>query len=180
VLGEFPSPVERLLDDSLVGELWVKRDDLNARAFGGNKVRALEWLLGDARAGDTVLTIGGEGSTHVLSTAEHAAALGVESRAIRWRHEMHDVSHKVAARSRERASVIDHALAPVAMLRAIVARRSASPPSSYRSAAGAPPPAWRSDFASRRWTHCWSQRASDHSSPRTDGACSRSRRVRRD
>jgi D-cysteine desulfhydrase len=73
-----------------------------------------------------VLTIGGEGSTHVLSTAEHAAALGVEAHAIRWRHEMHEVSHKVAARSRERASVVDHALAPIAMLRAMAARRSVS------------------------------------------------------
>ncbi|MDQ6831436.1 MAG: 1-aminocyclopropane-1-carboxylate deaminase, partial [Gemmatimonadota bacterium] len=70
-LGQFPSPIERIVHASLRGDLWVKRDDLNADAFGGNKVRTLEWLLGGLIAGDKVLTVGGEGSTHVLATAEH-------------------------------------------------------------------------------------------------------------
>ncbi|MGH7720933.1 MAG: 1-aminocyclopropane-1-carboxylate deaminase/D-cysteine desulfhydrase, partial [Gemmatimonadaceae bacterium] len=72
-LGSFPSPVERYVITS-GSELWIKRDDLNAPAFGGNKVRSLEYLLARVRPGDAVLTIGGVGSTHVLTTAAHARA----------------------------------------------------------------------------------------------------------
>src|SRR5689334_7804811 len=52
--------------------LWLKRED----AIGGNKVRALEFLLATVQPGDVVLTIGGTGSTHCLATAHHARALG--------------------------------------------------------------------------------------------------------
>lgn len=85
-LTTLPSPVQcvRLRDGV---ELWVKRDDLDAPAYGGNKVRALEFLLGGVRAGDVVLTLGGEGSTHVLATAAHAARLGATTTALRWPHE---------------------------------------------------------------------------------------------
>src|SRR5688500_10464418 len=68
--------------------LWIKRDDLNAAGFGGNKARSLEFLLGEVRAGDTVLTIGGEGSTHVLATATHARGIGATTIAMRWKHDM--------------------------------------------------------------------------------------------
>jgi D-cysteine desulfhydrase len=79
----------------------LKRDDLNAPAdaVGGNKVRALEWLLGGRVAGDTVVTAGGDGSTHVLATAVHARRLGVDTVAVRWRHDMHPLADAVAARS---------------------------------------------------------------------------------
>ena len=95
-LGTFPSPVERL--DGIAGcpELWIKRDDLNAEFCGGNKVRSLEFLLGGVGAGDTVLTLGGEGSTHVLATAVHAARLGARTIAVRWPHEMSPVAEWVA------------------------------------------------------------------------------------
>ena len=41
-------------------ELWIKREDCTGRAFGGNKVRQLEFYLGEARArgADTVLVTG--------------------------------------------------------------------------------------------------------------------------
>jgi D-cysteine desulfhydrase len=74
----FPTPVER------VGRLWVKRDDLNAEVCGGNKVRALEYLLGAVKPGDTVVTLGARGSTHVLATAVHAARLGARTIAYTW------------------------------------------------------------------------------------------------
>ena len=81
--------------------LWVKRDDLDAPVAGGNKVRALEFLLGGVRPGDTVVTLGGEGSTHVLATAVHARRLGARPVAIRWRHEMHDAADRVRRRAAE-------------------------------------------------------------------------------
>ena len=95
-LGTFPSPVVRLSMPG-GGALWVKRDDLDAPVCGGNKVRALEFLLGGIEPGDTVLTLGGDGSTHVLATAHHAARLGARTVAVRWRHEMHDAAHRVAS-----------------------------------------------------------------------------------
>ena len=87
-LGIFPSPVESLRLAGMATPLLVKRDDLNAVAFGGNKVRSLEFLLGGLAKGDVVLTVGGEGSTHVLLTAAHTARLGGVTVAVRWPHEM--------------------------------------------------------------------------------------------
>ena len=84
------------------GELWIKRDDLNAPVAGGNKVRALEFLLGSVQEGDTVVTLGGEGSTHVLATALHAARLGARTVAYRWRHDMHDTARLVRQLGTER------------------------------------------------------------------------------
>ncbi len=101
-LATLPTPVEPLTGAAPSGSLWIKRDDLSASEIGGNKVRALEFLLGDVRAGDTVLTIGGEGSTHVLATAQHAARLGARVHAIRWHHEMSPMARAVAERATER------------------------------------------------------------------------------
>jgi D-cysteine desulfhydrase len=58
----------------------VKRDDLTNAAYGGNKVRKLDFLLGDAlgKGATTVLTFGAYGSNHALATAVHARALGLE------------------------------------------------------------------------------------------------------
>lgn len=60
--------------------LLVKRDDLTSCVYGGNKVRKLDFLLGDARAKGSraVLTFGAYGSNHALATAIHARSLGLE------------------------------------------------------------------------------------------------------
>ena len=102
-LATLPSPVERL---ALPGgaELWVKRDDRDAAEYAGNKVRALEFLLGAVRPGDTVLTLGGEGSTHVLATAAHGRRLGAAVVAVRWPHEMTPLARAVAERAAELAT----------------------------------------------------------------------------
>jgi D-cysteine desulfhydrase family pyridoxal phosphate-dependent enzyme len=49
-LAALPTPLERAprLSRSLGVDLWIKRDDLTGLAFGGNKVRKLEFLVGDA------------------------------------------------------------------------------------------------------------------------------------
>jgi D-cysteine desulfhydrase len=97
-LCALPSPVEQLRDFAGAGQLWIKRDDLNAPVSGGNKARSLEFLLGTVQPGDTVITLGGVGSTHVLSTAIHAARLGANTVAYRWRHDMNPVAELVSSR----------------------------------------------------------------------------------
>jgi D-cysteine desulfhydrase len=97
-LGRFPTPVERLEGFRDIQSLYVKHEDLSSDVLGGNKVRSLEFLLGRVGAGDTVLTIGGEGSTHVLATAVHACRLGAKTIAVRWRHDMHPTAEEVGAR----------------------------------------------------------------------------------
>jgi D-cysteine desulfhydrase len=83
-LGEFPTPVERLerLGRAIgIKHLYIKRDDISGRPFGGNKVRKLEFLLGDAlsRGVSSVLTFGGAGSNHALATAIYAQQVGLRS-----------------------------------------------------------------------------------------------------
>ena len=53
------------------GSIFVKRDDCNGLAFGGNKVRQLEYYLGDALAkgADTVLMTGAVQSNFVRTAA---------------------------------------------------------------------------------------------------------------
>jgi len=79
-------------------------------------VRALEFLLGDVRPGDTVLTLGGEGSTHVLATATHAARLGARTLAVRWPHHMSPMAHRVARAAAARATVLRRRTVVGAML----------------------------------------------------------------
>ena len=80
-----PSPVHRLerLSEQLGGrvEIWAKRDDCNSGlAYGGNKVRKLEYLAADALAQgcDTLVSIGGVQSNHTRQVAAVAAHLGLK------------------------------------------------------------------------------------------------------
>ena len=94
----WPSPLQKISGIEGANDLWIKRDDLNAPLMGGNKVRALEFLLGGVRAGDTVLTVGGAGSTHILATAIHARRLGAGTMAIRWQHDMNEIADMISQR----------------------------------------------------------------------------------
>lgn len=84
-LVDGPTPLTRLpgpkLGDS---DVWVKRDGETSARYGGNKVRKLEYLLGDARVRgrDVLLTAGAYGSHHVLATAVHGAASGFDVHAM--------------------------------------------------------------------------------------------------
>ena len=63
------------------GSFWMKREDCNSGlAFGGNKVRKLEYVLADAIAqgADTLVTTGGIQSNHMRQTAAAAARLGLK------------------------------------------------------------------------------------------------------
>jgi L-cysteate sulfo-lyase len=80
-LAFLPTPLHRLrnLGKSLgLDELWIKRDDQTGLSFGGNKVRKLEFVLGDARKNkaDTIVTVGGIQSNHCRQTAAACAAAG--------------------------------------------------------------------------------------------------------
>lgn len=68
--------------DALVGaEVWVKRDDMTAGAETGNKLRKLEYLLGQAltAGASCVVTCGSAQSNHCRATALAARQLGLGS-----------------------------------------------------------------------------------------------------
>ena len=79
-----PSPIHPLprLTAALGGrvEIWAKREDCNSGiAFGGNKVRKLEYLAADAIAQgcDTLVSIGGVQSNHTRQVTGVARHLGL-------------------------------------------------------------------------------------------------------
>lgn len=80
-LGTLPTPVEPLprLSARLGCQLFVKRDDMTGIAFGGNKVRKLEFVLADALAhgAKTIITVGAAQSNHCRITAALSAKLGL-------------------------------------------------------------------------------------------------------
>ena len=123
-LGVFPSPVVHVTGLTHDRDIWIKRDDLDAPDYGGNKVRALEFLLGEVRPGDTLLTIGGEGSTHVLATAAMGERLGARTVAIRWRHDMNPAALRTASSAAELCSRLHTTRGPLsAFLVSLLARR---------------------------------------------------------
>jgi len=84
-LGHTPTPIEHMANlEKGRGEntpgLYVKRDDCTGLAFGGNKVRQLEFYLGEAAAQkcDTVLITGAVQSNFVRLAAAAAATLGMK------------------------------------------------------------------------------------------------------
>ena len=77
-----PTPLEPLsrLQQHLAGpRLHIKRDDCTGLAFGGNKARKLEFLLGEAMAerATALVSAGGLQSNHVRQTAAAAAKAGL-------------------------------------------------------------------------------------------------------
>ncbi len=83
-----PSPIQRLdrLTQHLGGaQIWAKREDCNSGlAFGGNKIRKLEYIIPDAIASgaDTLVSIGGYQSNHTRQVAAVAAHLGMKCRLV--------------------------------------------------------------------------------------------------
>jgi D-cysteine desulfhydrase len=83
-LTTLPTPVERLPrlgQRAGVAALWIKRDDLSGRIYGGNKPRKLELLLAAARARGTrrILTFGGIGTHHGLAATACGNAAGLST-----------------------------------------------------------------------------------------------------
>ena len=100
-----PTPLEPLprLSAALGGpQILVKRDDQTGLAFGGNKTRKLEFLLGEAAAAgvDVLVTAGGVQSNHCRQTAAAAARCGlgcalVLQRRVAWNHPDYERSGNV-------------------------------------------------------------------------------------
>ena len=110
--GSYPTPVETISVPG--GSLMIKRDDLTGSRMGGNKIRGLEWVLGDLTPRERVLTVGPRGSTHALATAVCARSLGAKSTVVRWRQYMNDAARKVDARIRNTGLVFDMFAVPAA------------------------------------------------------------------
>ncbi|TIO12019.1 MAG: 1-aminocyclopropane-1-carboxylate deaminase [Mesorhizobium sp.] len=80
-----PTPIEKLdrLGKYLGGkvEIYAKREDCNSGlAFGGNKLRKLEYIVPDAIASnaDTLVTVGGVQSNHTRMVAAVASKIGMK------------------------------------------------------------------------------------------------------
>ena len=85
--AHLPTPLEPMPNlTALLGgpQLYVKRDDCTGVATGGNKVRKLEFLIGDAlaRGADTLITHGAVQSNHVRQTAAAARRSGLKCAAL--------------------------------------------------------------------------------------------------
>lgn len=89
-LATLPTPVLKLkrISTKLGVDVYIKRDDLTGGVdsqgvslYGGNKVRKLEFLLGQACAlgAKKVMTFGCVGSNHAVATVVHAHRLGMHT-----------------------------------------------------------------------------------------------------
>jgi D-cysteine desulfhydrase family pyridoxal phosphate-dependent enzyme len=79
--GETPiQPLPRFAEKIGVKSCWIKRDDLTGFAFGGNKLRKLEYLLADALSQkcDLIITGGSPQSNHARLTAAAARRAGLD------------------------------------------------------------------------------------------------------
>lgn len=84
-LANLPTPIHRChnLEKALnLNSIFIKRDDLTGSGdlYGGNKVRKLEFLLGDAvqKNAKKIVTFGCVGTNHGLATACYSHSLGLD------------------------------------------------------------------------------------------------------
>jgi len=83
-LGDFPTPIEKAeqLGAQLgIAALYIKRDDLSDKAFGGSKTRKLAFLLADARQrkASKVVTFGSVASNNAMATALFGQRIGMQT-----------------------------------------------------------------------------------------------------
>lgn len=83
VTAILPTPLHKLenLSAQLNAQIYIKRDDLTGMAFGGNKLRKLDYLVKEAKdAGyTTLMTFGGTQTNHGRQTAAVACKYGMKS-----------------------------------------------------------------------------------------------------
>ena len=85
-LAPLPSPLVHAprFSAAIGAEVWIKRDDIGSLTHAGNKIRKLEFLLGQALADgvNLVVTIGAQQSNSVRAAAAACAQLGIRCSAI--------------------------------------------------------------------------------------------------
>jgi len=91
-LGRFPTAIEEMDSPAPGIRLLVKRDDVSAPEYGGNKVRKLEFLLAEAALSSrrTLITLGGIGSNHALATAIYGRKLGFDVDLVLYRQPVNE------------------------------------------------------------------------------------------
>ena len=82
-LGSFPTPfyeAPKLAKHLNISKLFIKHDEETGLAFGGNKVRKLEYDFAEIinKSYDTVVTVGGVQSNHARLAAAAARKLGID------------------------------------------------------------------------------------------------------
>ncbi|KAM0696400.1 hypothetical protein Q7P36_003646 [Cladosporium allicinum] len=101
-----PSPIQflprlsRELSPNDDVKIWAKRDDCNSGlAYGGNKVRKLEYLVADAIAKgcDTLVSVGGVQSNHTRAVTATATASGLKAVTVQEKWPFH-IGHKTATK----------------------------------------------------------------------------------
>jgi 1-aminocyclopropane-1-carboxylate deaminase/D-cysteine desulfhydrase-like pyridoxal-dependent ACC family enzyme len=148
-LGQFPTPVEAL--ERLVpgadprATTFVKRDDLSAVVYGGNKVRTLEVFFGQAlRAGvRDVYSTGAFGSNHALATVLHAPRVGLVPGALLFPQPWSETAAAnlriTAVRGQPFRALAHWSLLPLGMWRLARAQARAQRPSLIMPPGGATP-----------------------------------------
>jgi len=123
-LGDWPTPLERAAAlGRAVGlaDLTLKREDRSSARYGGNKVRALEFLLAGAPPGTVFVTLGGTGSSHCLATAVHAPAAGGRAVLAQFPQPDTPASRAVAAACQAHAALVVRARARASLPLAVLA-----------------------------------------------------------
>lgn len=89
-ISSLPTPVRAL--PAIGDKLFMKQDNLSGRLYGGNKIRKLEFLLGEALAEGrkSIITYGAVGSNHALATAVCCRQLGLRAISILAPQETND------------------------------------------------------------------------------------------
>ncbi len=82
-IGFYPAPFHRLpaLSAKLGVNIYLKREDMSGFSpFGGNKIRKLEYLMGDAleKGSEYAITFGATQSNHVMQTVTACRKCGVK------------------------------------------------------------------------------------------------------
>lgn len=73
-LGNYPTPISAA--HILGSDVFIKREDQSAKAYGGNKIRTLELLFAQAQqmGAKEIWSLGALGSNHAVAAAVHAPA----------------------------------------------------------------------------------------------------------
>ncbi|KMQ52459.1 D-cysteine desulfhydrase [Chitinispirillum alkaliphilum] len=83
-ISTYPTPLKHLKNFSRNHEnteIFIKRDDLSGTIYGGNKIRKLEFLIGQAKAqnSERIVTSGAAGSNHALASAIYSKLAGFKT-----------------------------------------------------------------------------------------------------